>query len=257
MEKTLKIILGSIIIFTLIIFYSSPYKSEEIQSNILFVGGSGEGNYSSIQSAIDNATSGDSIYVFNGSYFEILNVNKSINIIGEDKNTTFIENAIIISIDDAKINGFTINNSLTYGLEILSNSNIITDNIFSNNNYAIFINASADNLIYHNSFLNNTQNAYDSGNNSWYSKDLMQGNFWDDYDELDKNNDGVGDTPYQIPGGDNIDKYPLMMPYDGTLKLKEFYIDYNSVFNMLIIGIILAIIFVIPIAIYWRKKIFK
>ena len=248
--------LCSIIIFTLILCFSKLCISEEIQSDILFVGGSGQGNYSTIQRAIDNATSEDTIYVFNGFYTETIIVNKSLTITGEDKNITYIENSIIILANFVKINGFTISNTNNYGLEILSNSNIVKNNIFLNNTYGIYINGSTDNLIYHNSFFNNTFNAYDNGNNSWYKKELMQGNFWDDYNELDKNNDGIGDTAYNIPGADNIDKYPLMMPYDGTLRIKDFYVEYESVYFMLAIGMIIAIVVLIPIALYWRKKYF-
>jgi parallel beta-helix repeat protein len=109
------------------------------------------------------------------------------------------------------------------------------------------------NLIYHNNFINNTINAYDEESNNWsYNK---EGNFYDNYTGLDKNNDGIGDIPYPIAGGDNVDDYPLMMPYTGgELRLKEFYVDYDLVFMMLTIGVIVVIIFLIPIAYYWYKK---
>lgn len=254
MKKIMKIILCQLVVFTVILCFSNLCISQEIQSNIIFVGGSGQGNYNTIQSAIDNATSEDIIFVFNGFYPEAINVNKSLTITGEDKNNTFIGSSIVISSDFVKINGFTIKNSLTSGIEILSNSNIIQDNIFSNNTNGIYINGSNYNLIYHNSFFNNNLNAYDNGDNSWYNIELMQGNFWDDYNELDKNNDGIGDKPYFISGGNNQDKYPLMMPYSGIIRYKEFYVDYPSIFNMLIIGMIIIIIFLLPIAYLLYKK---
>ena len=68
------------------------------------------------------------------------------------------------------------------------------------------------------------------------------------------NNDGIGDLTYNIPNGNNKDRYPLMMPYDGTFRLKEFYVDLSSVITMLIVGMILVIIFLIPIAYFWNKK---
>ena len=38
-------------------------------------------------------------------------------------------------------------------------------------------------------------------------------NYWDDYTGSDSNNDGIGDTPYPVPGGTSQDNYPLMHPY--------------------------------------------
>ncbi|MCK5112769.1 MAG: right-handed parallel beta-helix repeat-containing protein, partial [Thermoplasmatales archaeon] len=82
--------------------------------NTLYVGGSGSGNYTKIQDAIDNASEGDTVFVFSGTYFGHININKSINLIGENKNTTFITGflAYTISIvaDWVNISGFTIQN---------------------------------------------------------------------------------------------------------------------------------------------------
>ncbi len=52
--------------------------------NILYVGGSGSGNYSKIQDAIDNASDGDTVFVFKGIYYEHLRIGKDINLFGED-----------------------------------------------------------------------------------------------------------------------------------------------------------------------------
>ena len=65
---------------------------------------------------------------------------------------------------------------------------------------------SNDNKIYLNKFRNNYKNAQEKGNNQWYNG--MQGNYWDDYYEGDRNLDGIGDSYYSISGG-GIDKYPL------------------------------------------------
>jgi len=62
-------------------------------------------------------------------------------------------------------------------------------------------------------------NAYDNCENTWYRPLLKVGNFWDDYEEIYPNagNDGtVWDTPYDIPGGNNQDKYPLINQFSGS-----------------------------------------
>ena len=263
MKNVMEITLIFIFIIGVINVLSPVYKCEQTWSNFLYVGGSEDGNYSSVQDAIDNASDGDIIYVFKGKYYENITVNKSITLIGENKNNTIIEGYIIISVNRVKISGFIVNNSydtelsIGNGIEVLSNYSIITNNIISNNNNGIYIPGFSNNLFYHNNFINNTQNAYDEGNNTWFNVTLNQGNYWDDYNGLDKNNNGIGDTPYGIPGGNNKDNFPLMMPYDGTIRLKEFYVDYDILYRMLIIGIIVAILFCLPIAYIWYRKYYK
>jgi hypothetical protein len=59
--------------------------------NTLYVDDDGGADYVRIQDAIDNASDGDTVFVYSGTYFENLVVDKSINLIGEDKNTTVID----------------------------------------------------------------------------------------------------------------------------------------------------------------------
>ncbi len=333
-------------------FNLEKQSTTPLNGKTLYVGGSGPGNYTRIQDAIDNASDGDTVFVYNGTYYEDVVVNKSISLIGEDKNTTVIIYeyewfVVSITADYVNISGFKIqysyegdgisvysnnnnisNNIISYHLDGIylknSNHNIIMNNEFSsnwnciylissegnliinntlmnnshglilrksynntlienklyydamcttfliqysnnnviknntilrgqsiwlwgsNNNtisgntveqcrYGIYlmngsndntifsnclisnfyygIKCGGDNKIYHNNFINNTQNANDSGNNTWDDGYPSGGNFWDDYNGTDEDGDGIGDTPYPIPGGDNEDRYPLMKPY--------------------------------------------
>jgi parallel beta-helix repeat protein len=87
----------------------------------LYVGGSGPGNYSKITDAVNDASDGDTVFVYNDSspYYEnTILINTSINLIGEDRNTTIIDgkggghsiDVIHIYTNDVTVTGFTIRN---------------------------------------------------------------------------------------------------------------------------------------------------
>ncbi|KYK22286.1 hypothetical protein AYK25_02485 [Thermoplasmatales archaeon SM1-50] len=105
----------------------------------LYVGGDGPGNYTSIQSAINDANPGDTIFVYDDSspYYEGITVNKALNLIGENKNTTVIDaggngDVIKISADGVCVEGFTLQNSGEFwqmaGVDIVANCSLITNN---------------------------------------------------------------------------------------------------------------------------------
>jgi len=115
--------------------------------NILYVGGNGTGNYSSIQDAIDNASDGDTVFVYSGKYFSIpdnrIIITKSIDMFGEDKNTTIIEgygetDVITVTSDYVTITGFTIKRNFSnskkvcVGILLKSSHNTIYGNFFNN-----------------------------------------------------------------------------------------------------------------------------
>jgi len=114
--------------------------------NTLYVGGNGTGNYTKIQDAINDASDGDIIYVYDDSspYFENLIVDKSITIKGENKNTTVIDGSdseavVNIASDNVILSGFTIRNhgGYFYPTDIIfvqSNYNVISGNIIKVNN---------------------------------------------------------------------------------------------------------------------------
>ncbi len=92
--------------------------------NTFYVGGTGPNNYSSIQDAINDSEDGDTVFVFDDSspYYENITIDKSINLIGENRDTTEINGSklddlldtVNISADNVYINGFNINNNQGY-----------------------------------------------------------------------------------------------------------------------------------------------
>jgi parallel beta-helix repeat protein len=102
-----------------------PVLHQQLQGGqTYYVGGTGPGNYSTIQNAINQTQHGDTVYVYNGIYEEEIIINKSINLLGEDKYKTkiignFIESAdtnIIITVEaeNVYITGFNITGSGGY-----------------------------------------------------------------------------------------------------------------------------------------------
>lgn len=125
----------------------TPEKSlPPSRGNWLYVGGNGPGNYTKIQDAINASSDGDTVFVYQNSspYYQFFDIDKSISLIGENKNTTIIDaqqkrTVIHILADKVLLTGFTIQNgSKTHdprsdGIWIYHSSNVVvTGNILRN-----------------------------------------------------------------------------------------------------------------------------
>jgi len=73
-------------------------------------------NFTTIQEAINNANSGDTIFVSSGIYYEHVVVNKTVVLIGENRETTIVDGSnagtvIQITASNVKITGFKLQNT--------------------------------------------------------------------------------------------------------------------------------------------------
>jgi len=175
--------------------------------NTLYVGGSGEGNYTKIQDAINDASFGDTVFVYNGTYVENLVVYASINLIGENRNTTVIDgNGIGYTIflyytcSRITINGFTIQNSGSEGYYDSgifiheAHGVIITDNIVKSNMHGIYLDCTIDCQIRKNIIIENEVGILDLGQSTphYCFNTTIVGNY------ISKNDCGIINALYSI-----------------------------------------------------------
>jgi len=89
------------------------------------------------------------------------------------------------------------------------NNNTLLGNSVSNNYYGMALEDSNNNKIFLNNYINNNINAADYGVNNKWDNGII-GNHWDDYTGVDANHDGIGDTPYLVPGiAGSQDNFPI------------------------------------------------
>jgi parallel beta-helix repeat protein len=130
-------------------------------------------------------------------------------------------------------------NSCGIALEYSSDNNTLTSNIVAANSiYGIWLDSSSNNRIFHNGFLNNTQQTNASNSTeAWDDGYPSGGNYWSGYTGVDQKNgpyqnmtgsDGIGDTTYTICAN-NTDHYPLM----GTFYSYEVHVQNSSIWPLL------------------------
>jgi len=206
------------------------------QAAILTVAPDGSTNYTSIQSAIDAAKSGDIIEVLSGTYQEHVFLSKKVELRGKDTgdglplvDANGTGSAITIYADGAVLEGFNVTNSGhcgcgNAGIRIMSDNNTVFGNVAYKDNYGIYSGPTKGNRIYQNDLIDNYISAFDEGNNWWGSvpdaKELLTGsgvagNHYSDFDKPaagcnDTSSDGICDMPYKIKGGSNADLHPMV-----------------------------------------------
>jgi nitrous oxidase accessory protein len=124
------------------------------------------------------------------------------------------------------ISGNNVENNSELGILIkYSHGNTLTGNNITNSRVGIAIGVSNANTFHRNNFIDNTMQvgANESYAIAWgYSPSVndWNGNYWGDYNGMDSNRDGEGDSPYVI-NEINADNHPLMSPASTSVKLPE------------------------------------
>ena len=239
--KIMKIMLSKTFFFAVIVLFIGagfvPSISSDVTSlgagNTLHVGGSGAGNYTTIQSAIDDANAGDTVFVYNGTYHENILIRKSISLIGEDRKNTFIigdslkENVVRVEAGSVLINNFTIKNSdngIYVGVEDSTNI-IISNNIIVDNSDAGI------------KFFYSSQNAIIKNNISHNNYGIDCNGFWDSvvsYNNINNNNDvGIVFGKNETIEWHHINNNDVGIEFNSSILAGTFNntISYNNICN--------------------------
>ena len=111
MRKLMVMWLCMVLLFSSVIVIS---VSDNVEAKIITVDDSGGADYTNIQEAIDNAESGDTIFVYEGTYYENVIINKTIYLEGENKESTIINGSktgTVLNVNqtsDVLISNFTL-----------------------------------------------------------------------------------------------------------------------------------------------------
>ncbi len=155
--------------------------------------------YSRIQDAIDTASSGDTIIVQSGIYFENVNVNKKLIMRGIGSPVVDAGGSTItLSANGIHLEGFmaTGSDGMYSGILVNSNHNLIKNNNVSNNSNGIYLYYSSNNTLIGNNASNNDKGIFlECSSNNTIIKNIVSNNSGNgislsgsSYNSMNKNN---------------------------------------------------------------------
>jgi len=186
-----KLMLNLYLIFTLIIVgftgilvFEDVVDEVGVEATSIIVDPNGQGDYTKIQDAINNSKNGDTIYIWNGVYFESIIINKSITLIGNGSKNTIIngsgfDEVVFVTSDYVNISGFTITGSgpQKFGLtlRIVENCTIEHNNFSSNDAVGFYVYNSNYTMIRENTFYSNNEGlGLVAGNNNTIFQNVFE-----------------------------------------------------------------------------------
>lgn len=123
------------------------------------------GEYKTIQDAINNASSGDLVFVHKGTYYENIVINKSISLVGEDRDSTVIYGSaisppqVVISLiaSSVTVKDFTVRaqSSIQDPITVSSAGNVLENNMIEDGFNGLQLFSSYDNVVSNNTLTNN------------------------------------------------------------------------------------------------------
>jgi parallel beta-helix repeat protein len=142
------------------------------------------------------------------------------------------------SCDNNTLSGNNVTANTYAGIDLyFSSGNFVSGNNVAANGYGIVLNSAPDNRIFHNNFLNNTQQTYlFNSTDTWDDGYPSGGNYWSNYltkypNAVENDSSGIWNAPYVIDVN-NTDRYPLMGPFRtfnvGTWNNTPCHIDIVS-----------------------------
>ena len=190
-QKQIAFRLTVVVLFVAVafLFLVLVLESEDVSGKTWYVDDGGGEDFEKIQDAIDAADEGDTIRVWEGIYYENVEIDKTVTLVGNGSANTTIDgggsyDVVRIEADYVNLSGFIITNSSSPGSGIYSKKDHGTFKVLNltDNYYGIYLKTSEKNTIRDSEFYANTKvgiHLY-SSNDNLVTKNILK-----------KNEDGV------------------------------------------------------------------